>query len=88
VEGLLFVLGLLGTNSFITKSSLSQKLSESSTLNTSGGANILKEDILRAYENQNCSTEIFSDGNFSHINSKTSSDVVSGVNLETNNCFL
>jgi len=88
VEDLLFVLGLLGTNSFITKSSLSQKLSKSSTLNTSGGANILKDDILRAYENLNCSTEIFSDGNFSRINSKTSSDVVSGVNLDKNNYFL
>jgi len=59
VEGLLFVLGLLGTNYFITKSSLSQKLSESSTLNTSGGANILRDGILRAYKNLNCSTEIF-----------------------------
>jgi len=52
VEDLLFVLGLLGINSFITKSSLSQKLLERSTLNTSGEANILKDDILRAYENQ------------------------------------
>jgi len=75
----------MGKNFFITKSSLRQKLSGSSTLNTSGGANILKDDILRAYENLNCSTEIFSDGNFSRINSKTSSDVVSGVRVTFNN---
>jgi len=62
VVGLLFVLDLLRTNSVITKSSLRQKLSESSTLNTSGGANILKDDILREYENRNGSTEILSDG--------------------------
>jgi len=36
---------------------------------------ILKDDILR-------------DENFLRINSKKSSDVVSGVNIETNYCFL
>jgi len=44
--------------------------------------NILKDDILRAYENLNWSTKIFSEGNFSRINSKTSSDVVNlGINF-------
>jgi len=40
VEGLLLVLRLFGTNSLMTNSSLSQKLLEFSTLNTSGGAEI------------------------------------------------
>jgi len=47
VEGLLLVLRLFGTNSLMTSSSLSRKLLEFSTLNTSGGADILNEDILR-----------------------------------------
>jgi len=51
VEGLLLVLRLFGTNSLMTNSSLSQKLLEFSTLNTSGGADILNEDIIRTYGN-------------------------------------
>jgi len=58
VEGLLLVLCLLGTNSLTTSSSLSQKLLEFSTLNTSGGAGILNEDILRTYGKLNTSTEM------------------------------
>jgi len=47
VEGLLLVLCLLGTNSLTTKSSLSQEVLEFSTLNTSGIADILKEDVWK-----------------------------------------
>jgi len=59
VEGLLLVLRLFGKNTLMTNSSLSQKLLEFSTLNTSGGADIFKEDILRTYGNLNCSTVMF-----------------------------
>jgi len=59
MEGLLLVLRLFGTNSLMTNSSLSQKLVEFSTLNTSRGADILNEDILRTYGNLNSSTVMF-----------------------------
>jgi len=56
--------------------------------NTSGGADILNEDILRTYGNLNSSTVMLWDGNSCCINSKTSADVVSGVKRDTNSCFL
>jgi len=43
----------------MSNSSLSQKLLEFSTLNTSGGPDILNEDILRTYGNLNSSTVMF-----------------------------
>jgi len=43
----------------MTNSSLSQKLLELSTSNTSGGENILNKDILQTYEKLNPSTVMF-----------------------------
>jgi len=59
VEGLSLVLRLFGTNSLMTNSSLSQQLFEFSTLNTSGGADILNEDIRRTYGNLYSFTVMF-----------------------------
>jgi len=58
VEGLLLVLRLWN-KFFNDQLIISQKLLEFSTLNTTGGADILNEDILRTYENLKSSTVMF-----------------------------